>query len=209
MNNSTPLLPLRLRNCMHYPARQSGIVLVIALIVLVAMTLAGIGLMRAVDTNTAVAGNLAFRQSAVQAADVALKRSLDWLRANSASNAMNSNNGAGYYAAEGAAIPTGPDGEELFEQFDWDNFAVHVGTDPTTGNRLDYVVERQCSTSGSVDASNAHCAFTEITSNSATCAGCSHLVGGVPPNVGVAQYRVTVRVLGPRNTVSYVQSNQY
>jgi Tfp pilus assembly protein PilX len=46
------------------PRRQRGAILFIALIVLVAMSLAGIALMRSVDTNVLIAGNLAFRQSA-------------------------------------------------------------------------------------------------------------------------------------------------
>lgn len=51
------------------PRRQRGVVLLIALIVLVAMTLAGIGLMRSIDTGVLISGNLAFRQAATQAAD--------------------------------------------------------------------------------------------------------------------------------------------
>ena len=42
---------------------QQGVILFIALIVLVAMSLAGIALMRSVDTNVLIAGNLAFRQA--------------------------------------------------------------------------------------------------------------------------------------------------
>lgn len=48
---------------------QQGVVLFVALIILVAMTLAGIALMRSVDTNVLIAGNLAFRQGATMAGD--------------------------------------------------------------------------------------------------------------------------------------------
>jgi len=51
------------------PHRQKGVVLLIVLIMLVAMTLAGIGMMRSVDTASIVAGNLAFKQSTINAAD--------------------------------------------------------------------------------------------------------------------------------------------
>jgi type IV pilus assembly protein PilX len=51
------------------PRKQQGVVLLIALIILVAMTLAGIGMMRSVDTGTVIAGNLAFRQASLNAAD--------------------------------------------------------------------------------------------------------------------------------------------
>ena len=50
-------------------ARQRGVTMIIALIILVAMTLAGIGLMRSVDTGSMIAGNLAFRQATLNATD--------------------------------------------------------------------------------------------------------------------------------------------
>lgn len=51
------------------PRNQRGVVLLITLIILVAMTLAGIGMMRSVDTGSMIAGNLAFRQATVHASD--------------------------------------------------------------------------------------------------------------------------------------------
>lgn len=51
------------------PCSQRGVVLLITLIILVAMTLAGIGMMRSVDTGSMIAGNLAFRQATVHASD--------------------------------------------------------------------------------------------------------------------------------------------
>ena len=49
--------------------KQRGVVLLIALIILVAMTLAGIGMMRSVDTGSVIAGNLAFQQTTMHAND--------------------------------------------------------------------------------------------------------------------------------------------
>jgi Tfp pilus assembly protein PilX len=40
---------------------QQGVVLLMALIMLVALTLAGIALVRSVDTTNLIAGNLAFK----------------------------------------------------------------------------------------------------------------------------------------------------
>jgi len=64
------------------PARQRGVVLIIALIVLVAMTLAGIALVRSVDTSNIIAGNMAFQQSATHLGDVGAETAIAWLRAN-------------------------------------------------------------------------------------------------------------------------------
>jgi len=68
-------------NTRHPPARyapicdshQRGVVLFIALIVMVAMSLAAIALMRSVDTTSAVIGNLAFRQASILPANYGIE----------------------------------------------------------------------------------------------------------------------------------------
>ena len=50
---------------------QRGIVMIVALVVLVAMTLAAIALTRTVYTSNIVAGNLAFQQAATHSASFA------------------------------------------------------------------------------------------------------------------------------------------
>src|ERR1044072_4039301 len=52
---------------------QRGVVLFIALIVLVALMLASVSLVRSVDTANIIAGNLAFKQASVQAADTGIE----------------------------------------------------------------------------------------------------------------------------------------
>ena len=50
--------------------KQRGIVLFIALIVLVAMTLAGIAMFRQIGSGVIIAGNIAFRENATSVADL-------------------------------------------------------------------------------------------------------------------------------------------
>lgn len=69
--------------------KQRGVVLLIALIILIAMTLAGIGMMRSVDTGNLAAGNLAFRQATGNAGDAGMNVGFDALAA-----VANSGNGA-------------------------------------------------------------------------------------------------------------------
>lgn len=57
------------RRKFNAPRRQRGVVLLITLIVLVAMMLAGIGMMRSIDTTTMIAGNVAFREATLHAGD--------------------------------------------------------------------------------------------------------------------------------------------
>ncbi len=62
-----------------YHARQKGVVLLITLIMLVAMTLAAIALMRSVDTSNLVAGNMAFEQSSLNVADLGTEQAITYL----------------------------------------------------------------------------------------------------------------------------------
>ena len=65
----------RHRACARGPRRaQEGVVLFIALIVLVAMSLAGVALMRSVDTALVVAGNFAFKKSAIRSPTAACRK---------------------------------------------------------------------------------------------------------------------------------------
>src|SRR5689334_24410707 len=62
--------------------RQSGVVLVIALIVLVAMTLVAIGTLRSVDTSNVVAGNLGFKQATLNGTDQVVETAYRYLATN-------------------------------------------------------------------------------------------------------------------------------
>ncbi|MHB1100204.1 MAG: pilus assembly PilX family protein, partial [Burkholderiales bacterium] len=66
--------------------RQQGVVLVIALIALVAMSLAGISLMRTVDTTNVISGNMAFNEAAIQMEDVGEEQAYNWIIGNPYSN---------------------------------------------------------------------------------------------------------------------------
>src|ERR1700694_4797010 len=65
----------RHRAChLSHPTRQHGVVLFIALIVMVALSLAAIALIRSVDTTNAVVGNLAFRLSSILPANGSIEQ---------------------------------------------------------------------------------------------------------------------------------------
>src|SRR2546422_3750014 len=78
----TPRSFSRRARSLQLRARQGGTILIIALIVLVAMTLAGIATMRSVDTATITAGNIGLRQASVNAADQGIQAGVNWLTAN-------------------------------------------------------------------------------------------------------------------------------
>lgn len=192
--------------------RQRGITLVIALLVLVAMTLAGLALVRSVDTATLAAGNLAFRQSAVASADDGMETAIGNLRGMSPTALESDSSGDGYYAElpasdkdfTGNATPT-----DDTDDFDW-SAAKTLATD-AAGNTAAYVIHRLCNSSGALDASK--CTTWKEDYNPASSSGMltSNEAYRDPTLTGTAasmhgMYRVTVRVSGPRNTVSYTQA---
>ena len=60
--------------------RQRGTVLMVVLVALVAMMVSVIALSRSTDTNTVVAGNLAFRNASVHSSDAGVLGAVTWLQ---------------------------------------------------------------------------------------------------------------------------------
>src|SRR5688572_5162510 len=126
---------------------QQGVVLFVSLIILVAMTLAGIALMRSVDTNVLIAGNLAFRQANTMYADTGVEAARAWLSANTASLENNQPGGALHYWANyqpglnflGTAVA--PD-----VNYNWDQAATFAAPDPAY--TISYVIHRLCGGAG-------------------------------------------------------------
>ena len=188
------------------PSRARGAVLFIALIVLVAMTLAGIAIMRSVDTATLIAGNLAFKQGTVQSSDNGIEQAYQWLLANRSTLSVN-NAPQGYNSGYANPVWT--------TSATWTN-AVIVGTD-AAGNTISYQIHRMCNCADT--SYNGVCAAT---GQSNQCAMDNPTGTGAPPppaqgesfTVGApgylqdprVYYRITVRTQGPRSTVSYIQA---
>ncbi len=188
----------------HYIRRQRGVVLFISLIVLVAMTLAGIALVRSVDTTNLIAGNLAFRQGATLAADSGIETGRTWLLTQTNATMWNNittgcaqtnppPNQPCYYSST-PAIAAG-----AWPQYNWAGTAAALAAD-AAGNQVSYVIHRLCKNAGDPTAATNSCFI-------ATSAQACHIAGQPCPQ-GPAQYyyRVTAKVTGPRNTVSYVQA---
>ena len=123
--------------------RQQGLVLFIALIVLVAMTLAGIGMVRSVDTGNVIAGNLAFKQATIQASDNGIETGYQWLLANTGGTTLNNTDaGSAYYSSP-------PANDLTLDWFDLANWAGAICvpaacTEDAAGNTTRYIVHRMC-----------------------------------------------------------------
>ena len=199
-------------------------VLFIALIVLVAMTLAGIALVRSVDTTNVIAGNLAFQQSATNSGDTGTEFALTWLQTNQGINPANlylDVPAQGYIASFNPAFAVGQSWDHY-----WNTVLVPAGvvasldasgnqiaycgatvsSCPTNaaGYSVSYVIQRLCNAAGDPTSVGVDCAQP----NAVSLSGASSRTAGTVALKTTAQYfyRITSRVAGPRNTVSYVQT---
>lgn len=188
---------------------QRGVILFVALIVLVAMSLTGIALIRSVDTNVLVAGNLAFRQGATAAADWGIESARSYLKTTIIANkaALDNDNPAAAYFA------TWQSGLDLVgtttTPFNWSGASQLVGTD-SAGNEVRFVLHRMCEASGASTSAGSNCVKASGSGGATGTEGStkgtvSYSTLALPAST-VVYYRVTVRVLGPRNTLSFVQA---
>ncbi|WP_371323640.1 hypothetical protein VX159_14760 [Dechloromonas sp. ZY10] len=205
---------------------QRGVALMVAMIALVVMALAGVALLRAVDTNALVAGNLAFRQSAVNAGDSGVESARTWLGANSAGLEQDLA-ASGYYASrmnvggvDGKGIDlTGSRTTSTADDVKWVNAdgstqpgqytPFCVAAKDEGGNKICYVIHRLCDQTGPL--ADAGCSSTYSATSGGGSAGTlqqgsTYQKTIVGEGTLMGFYRISVRVSGPRNNTGYVQA---
>lgn len=212
-------------------AGQAGIVLFFALLALVVMSIAAVALIRSVDTNALLSGNLVFRQSASTTSNVALEGIAENVaKTIKLVDSTSHHAGQGYYA-NCSQFDTQPnllvcDGNQL-ASMTWNdsnsslvptqtdgNDEIRNGVD-RQGNEIRYVVERMCSYSdaevaaGTALSNASRCMMASSPSNGENC---SHNVTNIElfkrciASSDSPLYRVTLRISGPKNTVTFMQS---
>lgn len=196
------------------PRRQRGVVLFIALIALIAMALAAVGLMRSVDTSNVIAGNMAFKQSTINASDLGVEDAFDKL-ATIVTTSLEANYPAGcdkdctYYptlrAADSRGLPTvkqlSAADPSAGAAIDWGSVASVTLPAELAQYEVRYVIDRLCLGPPPVTDLQANCS-----SEAPLGGGTKKSLGTVFSNTTTVHYRVSIRVLGPRNTLSYVQA---
>lgn len=193
--------------------RQLGSVLIFTLIALVAMTLAALALVRSVDSSTLISGNLAFRQAATSSGDVGVQAAVAAMtaiqNANVAKNpyldldhGFNQTNAAvGYYSGTYPEL-------DLSLGSTWVSGSSGAVSDGRN-NSYQYIIQRMCKYQN-VKISTDHCLFSGIPDKNGEMGETRPCDGPGCPSAGqLPQYRVTVRVTGPKNTLSYIQAIVY
>ncbi len=191
---------------------QRGAVLFIALIVLVAMSLAGLAMMRGVDTGAMIANNLAFKSGATMAADAGIEAARTWLTANTGATLYNNKpavtNGGGYFASWQEGLDFTKGDADATNDFDWTANSIALAAD-AGGNQVSYVIHRMCDLEGDPASRNCIRVTNSSGSTASSSKGAAAFGSYAISSPSQAFFRITVRVIGPRNTVSYVQAVVY
>jgi Tfp pilus assembly protein PilX len=202
-------------------ANYRGAGLVVALVVLVVMSLGALALVRAVASGLLVAGNFAFREAAVLAAESGSESAISWLSERAATTDLLSDQPeAGYYASLPVGLSlSGQSNTSTSATIDWDDdqCAARTGTRCFTagpalpidaaGHRIRYVIHRLCRTAGSSDAAANSCLlFRSAQGGSSNRGQLSYGASKRFQSSDTVYYRITVHVRGPRNTTAFIQT---
>jgi len=184
---------------------QRGVTLIIALIVLVAMTLAGVAMMRSVDTGTIVVGNIAFRQATVHSADQGLQAAYSYITANAGTTALYNDDNAIGLASKGYFSSNPTSEPDWMDSNTWNKAAVvNAGNPDAGGNVVYYMIHRLCVDPNVANTSTV-CAATP---DNAAISG--EGIDASAPNYftrpPATHYRITAKSVGPRNSITIVQT---
>jgi type IV pilus assembly protein PilX len=202
-------------NQVHFKRNQSGVVLFVALVSMVVMSLAAVALIRSVDTNNIIAGNLSYKQTATISSSFGIENVADTLGIKSLAYANSNDAANGYYATcKTFDAATTCDGRNLTADASWvpgvksrlaDGIVTGItGGVDAYGNTIQYIVERMCNAASTPDSIN--CLLVVSNLDISGHGGINEPL--VPPEtpLEIPLYRVTVRIAGPKNTISYIQA---
>ena len=196
---------------------QRGVAIIVALMVLVAMSLGAIALMRSVDTAALIAGNLAFRQGATLGGETGIEDARSILLTAIADRTVDSIS-RGYYASTPESDKIDLTGNRLADKSYWVRWPgtdgsgqtpVCLPADAATGNQACYIVHRLCDEPGEVDVDKCYTFSLPEHGPEQGPRSAQRDYGPLAPGVKPADqvyYRITVRTQGPRNNVSFLQA---
>jgi len=177
------------------PTRQRGIALPVMLIMLLVMLVSSIYLLRASNSTTLTASNLAYDAALARAADFGLHSGFEWLSETARTNKVQLDS---HVPDEGyrATLDTT---QSVRSSGFWDG-AKEV--EDSYGNRVRYVIHRMCRLDVSYSDPDNACVQTAANSSSLgnTVRIGDSLASDAPVYAGVPQlhYVITARIDGPR-----------
>ncbi|OOG50177.1 hypothetical protein B0E50_03335 [Rhodanobacter sp. C01] len=186
--------------------RQKGMVSVlIAIIVLVVSLLAAMALMHSVDTSNTIAGSLSFRQGVVQEAERAYSAAKDSATLYPEPSSDSNQPTLGYYATpQAATVRPDKDMPDILVNATCPSTVVVCMTGLATNNTVLYVIERLCPAVGAANPSTCVVPGASIEGGSVS----NQTKDNGPPfsSGAYAAFRLSVKVMGPRGAIGYVQT---
>lgn len=176
----------------HRPARraqraQRGVTILVVLMLMSVMVLGGMALARMTEIGTLATGNNATREASLQASEVGINTAYAATQALASEEA---NSGTWYWATTQAADTSG------MPSVAWGSAPeIVVGS-----YSVRYIVERLCTTAPVTDTLR-QCLVRQVPQVSSSRVGHEEVD---PPNT--RQFRITVRVTGPKDTETWVQT---
>lgn len=195
---------------------QSGVALIMVLIMLTAMLIAGVALIRVVDSANVISGNFAFRQATLNIADLGIEAAateLVTIRATSseAPYPAGCTTNCRYFPARSVGSP--PAAGAMLDSKGMPVLGNVTGTTTQaiswsgsnvpnlpSGYSIRYVIDRQCNIAPVTNAVN------DCLNDAPQSAGSKKGGATVFSSASTIYYRVTVQVTGPKNTQSHVQA---
>ncbi len=180
---------------------ERGAALILALVVLLILILGGLAVMRSMNMALTSSGNLAFRRDLVNQAEQAVAKAVASSFPLGSAATGSANTSVNYspvtLAANAQGIPNALLDDTVFATV---GVASNDLTSASSDVKIRYVIERLCNIATDT-ASADHCIVFEQT----PVGGSAHLSGNAKTEVQPV-YRVTARVLGPRNTKVFIQN---
>ena len=203
----------------HPQARrdQRGIVLVFALITLVIMMIGAVALSRSISNSQSSVANIGFKRDLANQGEWAVQQAMTAVRAGGAlqnvttrnASLQSANYSATLLSTNSQGIPLALLSDSLFTAI---ATTANDFSPAGSGVQIRYLVDRLATAAGTCSPSTCSMANQQVFGgNSSEWISAQNNSGAAGSNLGSAVtpqpiYRVTIRVKGPRNTLSFFQS---
>ena len=208
-------------------SRQRGVVLLFSLVALVVLLIAAVALMRSFNTSMFMSGNIAFKRDLQNQGERAIDHALTLFRAGGVldndaarkADRQDSNYSATILPANVQGIPADLVLDDVAFAAKWTAPDIDPPDHPDQGVKIRYVIDRMSSAAGSCQSLGP--TVCVMAGNTAPAGGSSSQlqnatrsvvpVAGGPAGrkgvfLGTPVYRLSMRVIGPRDTQAFFQS---
>ena len=195
------------------PRHQRGVVMLFGLIALAIMLIGAAAMVSSMNTSLVNAGNLGFKRDMTNQAERAVAQVVTQLQAGALGTVLARQSDAIAQNYSSKMLPSNAQGlpDRLVTDSDFAGAGVIINDITVAGQAITvrYLIDRLCVNSG--EASADHCSMAADPNpqgvSESELINAAHASGGGAGAIGQrVLYRVSIRVIGPRNTQAYYQT---